>query len=287
MRFLSQIILFTLFLHLITSCKEESTNSESTNGKVIATINNAYLYENDLNQLSPTGITKKDSITFAKKTIENWTTETLFYNEALEKLNKEEMDVDKAVEDYKKQLINYIYQTKLIEANLDTNVSKAEIEDYYNNNKENFILVDNIVKVNYFKIPLKAAGLEKIKRLLNATTEKDKQQLNSLCSQFAENYFTNDSTWLYTEDLKKEIPMLRQREDINLTKGRAIELNDDFYYYYLKIKDEKLRNTLSPVNFEIQNIKVIIVNNRKTQLIQQYKKQLLETAMKEKRVVIK
>lgn len=287
MRFLSQIILFTLFLHLITSCKEESTNSESTNGKVIATINNAYLYENDLNQLSPTGITKKDSITFSKKTIENWTTETLFYNEALEKLNKEEMDVDKAVEDYKKQLINYIYQTKLIEANLDTNVSKAEIEDYYNNNKENFILVDNIVKVNYFKIPLKAAGLEKIKRLLNATSEKDKQQLNSLCSQFAENYFTNDSTWLYTEDLKKEIPMLRQREDINLTKGRAIELSDDFYYYYLKIKDEKLRNTLSPVNFEIQNIKVIIVNNRKTQLIQQYKKQLLENALKEKRVEIK
>lgn len=287
MRFFLLFFKFNLLITLFCSCKGETTVAENQTGKIIANVENTNFYDNDLNEVAPSGINKKDSSAFAKKAIEDWAIETLFYNEALEKLNKEEITIDKQVEDYKKQLVNHIYQTKLIEANLDTNVSKPEIENYYNNNKESFVLVDNIVKVNYFKIPLKAVGLEKIKRLVNATSEKDKQQLNTLCSQYAENYFTNDSTWLYTEDLKKEIPMLKQREEINLSKGKTLELTDEFYYYYLKIKDEKLKNTLSPINFEINNIKIIIVNNRKTLLIQQYKKQLLENGLKEKRVNIK
>lgn len=225
-----------------------------------------------------------DSNILAKKSIENWAIESLFYQEAMSKLIADEMEIDKQVEAYKKSLVNYIYQTKLIEANLDTNITKGEIEQYYSEHEDNFILKENIVKVNYFKIPIKAAGLEKIKRLLRsyAYVPKDVEPLKNLCMQNAENFFMNDSTWLYLEDIKKEIPKLREQPDFNLGQGRILEFTDDLYYYYLKIKEVKVKNGLSPLNFEKQNIKNFIINQKKTQLINNYKNQLLEKAIAEK-----
>jgi hypothetical protein len=225
-----------------------------------------------------------DSTILAKRSIESWAIESLFYQEAMTKLNADEIDIDKQVEAYKKSLVNYIYQTKLIEANLDTNITLPEIEQYYSEHEGNFILKENIVKVNYFKIPVKASGLEKIKRLLRsyAYVPKDIEQLKNLCMQNAENFFMNDSTWLFLEDVKKEIPKLRDQPDFNLSQGRVVEFTDDLYYYYLKIKEVKVKNGLSPLNFEKQNIKNFIINKKKTELINQYKVQLLEKAKAEK-----
>jgi hypothetical protein len=136
--------------------------------------------------------------------------------------------------------------------------------------------------VNYFKVPAGAPMLPKIKKLLGSSNPKDKEQLISLCIQNAENFFMNDSIWLFLEDIKKEIPALREQPDFNLSPGRVIEFSDNEYYYYLKVKDVKVKNGLSPLNFEAQNIKKYIINMRKTALIMEYKKNLLEKAAADK-----
>jgi hypothetical protein len=65
--------------------------------------------------------------------------------------------------------------------------------------------------------------------------------------------------------------------------GRVVQYTDDSYFYFLKIKDVKVKNSLSPINFEKQNIRKFILNTRKTVLIQQYKQILLEKAKADKR----
>jgi hypothetical protein len=232
-----------------------------------------------------TGIIK-DSAYHSKRSVERWATEALFYQEAVSELNAEEMNIEREVEAYRKQLVNHIYQTRLVEANLDTVISRQEIEEYYNDHRDNFILKENILKVNYFKFPLGTATLPKIRKLLGSTNPKDKEQLTNLCLQVAENFFMNDSTWLFLEDIKKEIPALREQPDFNLSMGRVVEFSDDQYYYYLKVRDVKVKNGLSPLNFEVQNIRKFIINMRKTQLINQYKKDLLEKARSDKRFVV-
>ncbi|MDO9001481.1 MAG: hypothetical protein Q7W45_17070 [Bacteroidota bacterium] len=273
-----------IFIGLIAaSCNVLSKKDEPTS-KTIAKAGTEVLSINDYKENYIAIESENDSTILARKSIENWAIESLFFQEAMMKLNPDEIDIDKQMEAYKKSLVNYIYQTKLIEANLDTNISKGEIEQYYNENEDNFILKENIVKVNYFKIPIKAPGLEKIKKLLRsyAYVPKDVEALKNLCVQNAENFFMNDSTWLYLEDIKKEMPKLREQPDFNLGQGRIIEFTDDFYYYYLKIKEVKVKNGLSPLNFEKQNIKNFIINRKKTQLINDYKSQLLEKAKSEK-----
>lgn len=246
--------------------------------KIVATAGNEKLNIDEYAEdFVSTGIIK-DSVYNAKKSIEKWAIESLFYQEAIEKLSNEEINIEKQVNDYRKSLVNYIYQTKLIEANLDTIITREEIEAYYDEHRDNFILKENLIKVNYLKVPVRAPALVKIKRLLWSVNPKDKEQLKSLCEQNAENFFMNDSTWLFLEDIKKEIPALREQPDFNLSNGKVVEFADDLYYYYLKVKDVKVKNGLSPINFEYQNIKKFIINNRKTQLIDQYKVTLLEKA---------
>lgn len=281
----NSVIKYPLILYVLlmfNSCKNSVTSTEDTS-KVIAKAGNEELRYNEFLESFIYNGNFKDSVYVSKKLIEEWMTESLFYQEALTKLKKDEIDIERQVVTYRKQLVNYIYQTKLVDANLDTNVSIQEIEKYYTKNRDNFILKDNIVKVNYIKIPIKAKVLGKIKGLLYAKTPKDKEMLKNLCVQNAENFFLNDSTWLYLEDIKKEIPKLNSLADFNLSKGRVLEFTDEYYYYYLKITDEKIKNGLSPINFERQNIKNFIINNRKTILIKQYKKQLFEKAKAEKK----
>lgn len=279
------ILLLFFACWALWSCKP-STEEKTLGARRIATAGNEDLsLERYTESFISTGIIK-DSAYNAKKSIENWALETLFYQEALEKLNDEEIQIERQVEDYKKALVNHIYQSRIIDANLDTVVSVEEMEDYYDNHRDNFLLKDNIVKVNYLKVPLKAPAVPKIKKLIWSTNEKDKEQLIILCSQNAENFFMDDSTWLFLDDIKKEIPALKDQPDLNLSPGRVLEFSDDLYYYYLKVKEVKTKNSLSPINFEYRNIKKFIINNRKTQLINQYKQELLEKARKEKMFVI-
>ncbi|PBQ30712.1 hypothetical protein CNR22_02625 [Sphingobacteriaceae bacterium] len=277
---------FYILIFLITFSCKTSVEEKQTDAKIVAKAGEENLDVNEFMEEFVSSGNSKDSIYNAKRSIESWAIEALFNQEALGKLNEEELNVEEQVAAYRKSLINYVYETKLIEANLDTAISKQEIENYYNEHRANFILKENIIKVNYFKIPVRTPALPKIKKLLGSSTVKDKEQLKTLCIQNAENFFMNDSTWLFLDDIKKEIPALKEQPDFNLSAGRVVEFTDDLYFYYLKVKDVKVKNGLSPINFEAQNIKKFIINMRKAQLIMTYKKTLLEKAKADKKFIL-
>ncbi len=277
-------VLFVGFMTL-ASCNRKKLSADAAE-KVVARAGTAELGMEEFREdYVSTGVVT-DSAFNARRSIESWAVEVLFYQEALEKLSEEELAIEKQVEDYRRSLVNYIYQVNIIDANLDTTVSNDEIQEYYDNHRESFILKENILKVIYFKVPLIAPGLDKIKRLIGSDKPKDVEQLTTLCIQNAETFFMNDSTWLFLDEIKNEMPRLRDEPDFNLSPGRVIEFNDEMYYYYLKVKDVKIKNGLSPLNFERQNIRKFILNNRKSQMISTYKKMMLEKARAEKKFVI-
>jgi hypothetical protein len=274
---LRYVLYIFIFLGLV-SCNE---NKGEQDEKSIASAGDKSLGEDEYKQFNFLGSGANDSAFISKKLIEDWAQNELFYQEAKEKLMPEDLNVDPEVEKYRQELINYKYEIRLIENNLDTSISKQEIQAYYDANRDNFILKDNIVKVNYFKVPIKSKALGKMKAAVVSQNPKEKENLKALCLQYADNYFINDSTWLLLEDIKKEIPQLRELPEYNFYAGRYFEYTDSLNYYYLKIKEIKIKNGLSPINFEMANIKNILLNGRKMKLIRQYKQQILEKAKSE------
>ena len=267
----------TLTVLLLVSCGKQSETS-SNNSKVIAKVNSTSLYASDLSNLLAKGLPQKDSLTYVNAYVKKWADIEVFYQQALNYLTDDELNVDKELEAYKKELITYKFEAKLINDKLDTLVTNAQIEEYYNANSQNFLLKNNIVKVLYVKTPNNIPNIEKLKKLCYSSNPKDAEQLKVMCVQFANNYYMNDNTWLMFNDLKKEMAQLKEVPDYSLQTGKIFEFTNATSYYFLKIIAIKSKNTLSPVNFEIANIKNMLINQRKQKLITSIRKDFFDKA---------
>lgn len=282
---ISILLLFALATLLITSCNISQNTSEN-NGKIIAKINTKVLYEDDIKDIVPKGLTKSDSLAFIENYINKWANSEVFYQQSINYLSDEELDITKELENYKKELISFKFQEKLINEKLDTTVTLQQIEEYYNANPQNFVLKNNIVKVLYVKTPLNIPNLDKLKKLCYSDNPKDAEQLNSMCIQYANNYFMNDNTWLMFDDLKKEINQLKEVPEYNIQNGKTFEFTDEKSFYFLKIIEVKSKNTISPLNFEQNNIKNMLINQRKQKLITSIKKDFFDKAKTNKELEI-
>lgn len=277
-------ILFLFSLLLICSCN--TVSEKDSNRIAIAKADNEYLYKDDIMDIVPQGIPTKDSADLIRKYIDNWIRESLVKQKAESNLTDEQKDVEKQLRDYRNSLITYTYEKELVKQKLDTVVADSEIEEYYNNNQSDFELKDNIIKVVYVKVDKKAPGIEKLKKWYKSDNLKDREQLASYCHQFASNFYLDDSSWLLFDDLLKEIPIQTYNKELFLQNNRFVEVSDSLNDYFVNIKGFKIRNSLSPLGFEKDNIKNIILNKRKLQLISKMKEDVYNDAANNKKIEI-
>jgi len=271
----SNFLFVAVFVCLFSACNRNNIRS----GKVVARVYDNYLYADDLKDCVPRGVKSQDSLVLVKKYISHWMTEALILHKAEQNLTKEQKDVSKQLKDYQNSLITYIYEKELIRQKLDTIIHKEEIETYYTNHKNNFELKDNIIKVVYVKVNKKVPQLEKLKNWYKSEVSKDKIALENYCHQYAENFFLDDSTWLLFDDLLKEIPIQASyNKELFLQNNRFIEVSDANYLYFVNIKGFQIKNSISPLAFEVENIKNIILNKRKLELITKMKEEVEKEA---------
>jgi hypothetical protein len=268
---------------LFVSC---GSNNKKDDRKVIARVNDSYLYIDNINDIVPKGTAPKDSLELLKKYVENWVHESLVIQKAEDNLTDAQKNVEKQLQDYRNSLITYAYEKELVKQKLDTNISVQEVEQYYNENKNNFELRDNIIKVIYVKVNKKAPGINKLEKWYKSEVLKDREQLAEYCHQFAENFYLDDNSWLLFDDLLKEIPIQTYNKELFLQNNRLVEVSDSSYNYYLNIKGFKIRNSISPLSFEKDNIKNIILNKRKLQLITKMKEDIYKDAFDDKKIEI-
>ena len=271
-------------LFILVSC---TNNPNKENDRVIiARAGDRYFYSDEIKDIVPKGTSTKDSVELIKKYIDNWVHESLVIQKAENNLTDIQKNVEKQLTDYRNSLITYTYEKELVKQKLDTAVTPDEIEQYYNANQADFQLKDNIIKVIYIKVNKKAPGKEKLKKWYMSDNPKDREQLASYCHQFAENFYLDDNSWLLFDDLLKEIPIQTYNKELFLQNNRIVEVSDSLNNYFLNIKGFKIRNSLSPLSFEKENIKNIILNKRKLELITKMKNDVYNDAVNEKKIEI-
>ncbi len=273
----SYIILFFLSVSLVSSsCKLFKKKADKKNA--VARVFDDYLYPDDLTGIIPPGTGKQDSISIVKNYIQSWIRQKVVLSKAEDNLNNEKKDVEKQLLEYRNSLITYAYEKALIEQNLDTTISEKEVEDFYNNNQNNFELKDNIIKVIYLKLNKKSPKIDKAKQWYKSDNEKDRKSLAEYCHQYALNYYLDDNVWLLFDDLLKEIPIKTYDKEQFLQSNRNIEIEDSSNVYLVSIKGFKTKNSVSPLSFEENNIRTMIVNQRKLKLVETMEQETFENA---------
>jgi hypothetical protein len=278
-----RVTVFFLVISLLLSC---SLSNEEEGKKAVAKVKDKFLYLEDLEGVVPKDATTEDSTLIAQNYIQGWIKENLILQKAELNLKENQLDFKKQLEDYRKSLIIYSYEKALIKQKLDTTVTRAEIEDFYESNKQQFELKDDIVKVKYLKVLKTAPKVKKIRKLYKSEKEEDIEKINELAHQYSEKFHLDDNQWVLFDELKKEVPIKASQTQNFLKHIKNIEVEDSLSYYFVRIKDYKLEKDVSPLNFEKHNIKNIIINKRKLKLINSIKAELYQEAFLNKDIEI-
>jgi hypothetical protein len=270
-------LLFVL-LGFLFSCDNPKLNDNDT---VLARVHDTYLYQSDIQGIIPINSSPTDSLMIVKSYINNWIRKQLTVMLAEANLSDEEKDFSKQLEAYRSSLITYKYESLLIQQNLDTIVNNEEIETYYEENKNNFQLKSNIVKVDYVKFNKDSRYNNRIKRLIQ-TRDTNQVLLDSLryyCESISADYIIDSDQWILFDDLLKLVPINTYNQEVYLRNHTFVEFVDDLVQYYVNFLDFSIKNDLSPLGFEKENIKRIILNRRKGELINKMHNDIFEQAL--------
>lgn len=261
-----------LICSLIACSNTDSEHAENA----LARVNEKYLYLEDISSLIQNSDTYEDSMLIIRNYTENWIKEQLVLNKAKINLTEEQQNFDKQLENYKNSLLIYSFEEKLIEQKLDTSISETDIEIYYVYNQENFELKENIVKSIFVKVPLNAPNLEKVNKWVTSSKMNDNDLLNEYCVQFAEKCSFDTSNWISFDKLNEQLPQPIGNPLQFLQSQSSFQDQDSLFKYFLFIKDYRIRSSLSPKGFVREQIKAIILNQRRINLIKEIKKEIFE-----------
>lgn len=263
-------------IFLLTSCLGGGDNASDN---ILAKVNNSYFYESELKGIVTAGTSARDSIAIVQNYINNWVTQQLILDKAQKNLLNEDMKFDKQLEDYRNSLIIFAYESKLIKQNLDTIIDDKEIEAYYTNNQGNFQLKDNIVKVYYARIEEDDPELRKIRNFFLSNIPEHRDSIEQRFEKHADLFFLNDETWILYNDVVKFVPIHSYNIEAFLQNNRKIEITESPYIYFINFSDFRVKDGVSPLSFEKENIRRIIINKRKLKLISDMREEVFETAI--------
>jgi hypothetical protein len=226
------------------------------------------------------GTPSEDSAKIVDAYVNNWIRKQLLIQEAARKIDINEAEVERKILDYRYSIIAYEYQNFYVNKNLDTAVSNAEIEKYYNDNVDNFILKQNIVQATFLKVPVNAPRTNKIKELIYSNRDKDEGELKSYCLSFSAAYHISDSTWMVFDELVKNSPLAEIPNKIQFLKTNPYyETSDNNFLYFLKVDRYRISDNVSPLEFVRDDIRNIILNKRKVGLAKELEDQVYNEAL--------
>ncbi|WKD86795.1 hypothetical protein KCTC32516_02173 [Polaribacter huanghezhanensis] len=277
-------LVYFFLLTAFSSCQFfDFGKKENTRKNPIASINNNYLYSKDIESLIPKNISKNDSILIVKSIINNWAVQELLKQKAEENLTLQENETyNKLVQDYKESLLINGYKERLIQQQLDTVISEDEIGEYYDANKVNFRLNEELIKIKYLHFGNNLLDQKEIIKHFKSDKEEDlialeNQELNFKAINL------NDSTWIKLEDVLLKIPKFKEEpREYLLKKTKYIQKKDSLGLYLVAVKDVLKRNDIAPINYITPTIKQLILHKRKLELIRDIEKTLLNDAIQNK-----
>ncbi len=283
-RIVHKIAIMGIVLSTLMSCR--TISSFFSNDETVAEVGAAKLYRKDVNVLIPKGLAKEDSVRLARQYINSWALDHLFLNIAEEQLSKAEKDVTKELEDYRKSLLKYRYEQLYVNERLDTAVSDDVVEEYYETNREKFILQRPVVKARYLRIAGDSPAMAKIKKKMSSDEVQDIVDADSLAYSSALKFATWRNEWIDVTTLAREFSM-DYVSLVVLMRNNWIEKTDTTGVANIAYISEIAREgSAAPVEYCAPAIKDMIISARKQALVTSLEQDLLNDARKTGKFII-
>ena len=261
--------------------------NQAAENSPVARVYNQYLYKSDLEHLTTEASSPEDSAEIVEQYIQRWIAKQLLIAEAEARSEYNKAEIERKVLDYRYALLVHSFIEKLVNTQLNREVTEEEIASYYQAHQENFVLRANIFRGKFVVLPKDAPNKAKLSELLMGKREAQRIALRSYCLQFAQNYALDEAGWLPWDELIKGTSFNNARDKTKrLRQGKLLQASDDEHLYYFKIDAYRLVGDVSPLEFVSDQIADIIIYKRKIDLANKLKKDILQQAKNNNNCVI-
>ncbi len=283
---MSKLYIIPVFLAAAGLLAVQCTRTESPGESPVARVGEKVLSQTDIQQIVPFGLSPVDSTAIADEYIKKWIRQELLIQKANENLSAEQKDLTREIEEYRNSLIIYKYKNALLSEQMDTVVTQLQIEQYYNTNADNFKLTSNIVKGLFIKIPLGIAKPGELKKMVEDDSEQGISALKEYCVKFAISFDFFADKWVDFKMVRRYLPGEIEDPIQQLKRNNLIEQKDAEYYYMVSIQDYQLQNEPAPIEYVQDNIRNLILNQRKIQFLQQIEENVYKEGLRQNKFKI-
>ena len=272
------IFLITTLL-FVFSCKKEEHKTE------LASVYGNKLYLEDIQDIIPKGINKSDSLIILKNKVDLWVRKQTLLNRAEINLSENQKDIDYIVEEYRESLLIEKYKQEYIKQNLDTNITDVQIESYYNEYPESFTLNNDIVKAYYYKFNI-SENINTFKKYFLSNEDDAIERMKEYAENNAEDYFNFSKEWNDLSIISNLLPISLNNAETVVNLNKRIQTRDNNFVYFVYFKNYKLKGQKMPLEFAKDKIKIIILNKRKSNLINKLENKIFKNAVKNGRIKV-
>ncbi|MEM1120235.1 MAG: hypothetical protein AAGJ18_07280 [Bacteroidota bacterium] len=261
---------------------DNDTPTEEGADPLLATVQNKSLSLSELDGMFPQSATADDSIKIIKAYVERWIRKSLLMQEAERNIPKD-LNIDELVRDYRASLVQYSYEQQLVEQELDSTITKRELNEFYEKNKEQYQLDAPIIRCHFIKVPQDAKDLADIRATWQANQASDQEKLLALCNKNATEYLLTDSIWYKVETLAKEMPE-GTIDNNNIGRRKAFTIQDNDFIYFFRLLELVNRKQIAPLSYIEGQASKVILHRRKIKLLEEKKEDLYEQKANEVKV---
>ena len=219
----------------LLSCKQESE------GRVLAEAYGQKLYLEDIQDALAEDMSFEDSVFVLREFINSWVGRQVVLHESELALTESERNKEEELKAYKEDLIVYETLNKLASEKMDSTFEEQELLSYYEDNLQEFVLSENIIKLSFVKLP---QSLEDLDQLWSDFRDEkvDMKEFARMAMENGGNYFIDSSSWVYFDDILKEIPINTYNQEHFLNNNKNIRIKEGQWAYFVKIIDFRIKN---------------------------------------------
>jgi hypothetical protein len=268
-------ILLTLSVSLF-ACKKAIQTDEPD---ALVKVNDRILTRNEVESLIPKGTTSADSLLLAESYIKKWVKDELVLKIAQRNLGSDKETIDKLVDAYRRSLLRYRYQEKLIQEKLSDEIQESDVLTYYDTNKAKFVLDKNLIKGLFLKVPADAPNLSEVKTWYKSGNVASLEKIEKYSIQNAAIYEYFFDKWVDFDEIRNNIPNQISNPESFLRTNKILEVTDSSFCYLLNIRQVLLKGQVEPFEYAEPRIREILINQRKLDFIKEFEEELYNDAL--------
>lgn len=273
-----KLFLLIIIISTFSSCSyiEQYIKERESEG-IIASVGDNFLYKEDIELVVPQGTSSSDSALIVEAYIQRWATNILTLKNAERNVSNQQ-EINKMVEEYRQRLMIHNYQQEMVSEKVKL-PTEIEAKQFYESNKELFLLEDAVIKGAIIKVPnnIKTDNIQrKFKNLNENIADIEKYAL-----QYATDYVLFTEYWRLVGDV-----INTETSKLKINKIGYYEEKDSLHLMLINVTEYLPQGEVAPFEMIKEDVQTMLYNQHKMDYLNNFEKEMFEYGVRHNQIKI-